>query len=58
MPYDPTNHLTTDELAQLLADNVHRLVVWKEPSLESVASVSINGNAVQLNAESNADYQQ
>jgi len=58
MPYDPTNHLTTDELAQLLADNVHRLIIWKRPSLESVASVSINGDSVQINAESNASYQQ
>ena len=43
---------TLEELAQILSDNVDRIVVWDQPSLDAVASVSVNGNSVQLNVES------
>ena len=49
--YGRNRDLTTEQLAQILADNAHRLRVWSPPSLDGVASVSINGDAVQLNLE-------
>ena len=47
-----TARCTLEELAQILSDNVDRIVVWDQPSLDAVASVSVNGNSVQLNVES------
>jgi len=47
--------LITEQLAEILADNAHRLRVWSPPSLDGVASVSINGDAVQLNIETGTD---
>jgi len=47
--------LTTEQLAEILADNAHRLCVWSPPSLDGVASVSINGESVQLNIETGSD---
>lgn len=53
--YGRNRDLTTEQLAQILADNAHRLRVWSPPSLDGVASVSINGDAVQLNIETGSD---
>ena len=47
-----TARCTLEELAQILSDNVDRIVVWDQPTLDAVASVSVNGNSVQLNVES------
>ena len=47
-----TARCTLEELAQILSDYVDRIVVWDQPSLDAVASVSVNGNSVQLNVES------
>ena len=53
--YGRNRDLTTEQLAQVLADNAHRIRVWLPPSLDGVASVSINGDAVQLNIETGTD---
>ena len=59
-PPPVAQELTIEQLAQILADNAHRLCVWSPPQTNwqawpGVASVEINGPLVQLNIETGTD---